>query len=251
MAFAPVNPQAKLWQAAGLNKILVPEDFLLERKAPLVQKPENRLPKRTGSHVCQAPAQARPVAAISPQTQKNGAWQPMPVENWPASWRERLGATRKASFVWTYQELGQDLTSAGGPTQENPQAAEKRFARGNFLRSIFRQLAFPPGSHSFWPVTMPETAAAANSLEHDLFWSGIMELGCGCLIIFGSAAAKIALPDKAVKPLSTFRESGVLALVLWDINGLVERPQKHAELLEYLRRFLMPISGGAGVVKGR
>lgn len=242
MAFAPLNLQAEIWKIAGLSHILA-QDVLLANHAPVAEnKTLSRNQFKSEPIKNPAPSPVPHPDTQSCQKDKVEEWHALQLDQWPHAWKEQLQRIRRAIFAWTYLDLGNDLVKSNAQIKEAQEFIQKRTARGNFLRSLFQQLAFPAGSNCLWPVSLPATSGNSQ-LEHDLFWSGIEKLGCHGVIIFGSGASRIAFPDKSLKPLSCFRAHGALTVILWDIDGLAERIAMHAEVTEYLRSCLRQICG--------
>lgn len=237
MAFANVNPFARMWRDAGLKYILTTPEYVRAREAES-RKRAPALAPRAGSKKPQfvaAPLEKKEPLPAAPENQ----WKAAPIETWPQGLQALFKTVKPAQIAWTYPELGADLAFSRIGVKEADSG--KRKARGNFLRKLFQQLAFPAGTHCFWPLDDSEDNCSDNASKYDVFWSAILRLHCKGLIVFGSAASAIALPGKTVKPLSCFRMHGVPVIVLWDINGLAERDGVFDQVCEYLRAYLRQI----------
>lgn len=239
MAFAAVNPIAELWRGAGLKQILVPETF---REA--IKNAGRREPSIAQSLRSASPSPSRKLVPEKNTTQVNAqaerkrpaVWQPLPFESWPQTLQTQFKNTQKGQFAWTYRELGDDLAFARVGRKSGDD--QKRKQRGKFLRELFQVLAFPAGTHCFWPVCEAGTENPEASEIYDLFWSAVQKLGCRGLIVLGSSAANIILPGMTLKPLSCVRAHGIPTVVLWDINGLAEKADVSGQVCEYLRTYL-------------
>ncbi|MDR2799708.1 MAG: hypothetical protein LBB52_00385 [Desulfovibrio sp.] len=110
------------------------------------------------------------------------------ISVWPAPWKEIFGRTIRAPLLWTYRELGRDLTGQGNPD------------RAKFLRDLISCLDLPRGSNAFWPVSLasdadaPTDDAAAISREEQLiFYQGVQLIRPLLVIFFGTECADMAV----------------------------------------------------------
>jgi hypothetical protein len=155
---------------------------------------------------------------------------------WPAVWRERLKKTRIAPVVWTYWELGLDLCGTPDPQ------------RRDLLQELLRDLAHPPGTHSFWPPALP---VRDGSGEHELeanapvFWEGVKLLRGRAVMIMGTQALHaLDLPDRmrAMHPFQQLRHQGRLLIVLPPPEELIQEARRMQTLREFLRQALAPFA---------
>jgi len=154
--------------------------------------------------------------------------------NWPAIWQERLKKIRKAPVVWTYWELGRDLCDAPDPK------------RRELFQILLKDLAHPPGTHSFWPLALPgrdgEQQLEANAL---VFWEGVGLLHSRVVVIMGEQALHaLALPDRmlAMRPFQQVRHQGRLLIVLPPPDTFTQEAQRLRALREFLRQALAPFA---------
>ena len=203
--------------------------------APAAPAPEQRRP-------------ARPQAAEqAPETAAPGrSWRPLPPHVWPAVWQERLSRTRQGRVVWTYWNLGPDLCEAQAPGKAQ---------RSAFFRRLMQDLAYPAGTSTFWPAclpdpdAMPASPAPAEGEDRpryqpnaDVFWSGVQALHARAVVVMGSVAARALGLPAGVRPLQQLRHRGTLVWVLWDVEFLLDEPQRYAAMLAFVRRALQQIS---------
>ena len=282
MAFAPVNPLAAPWQARGLDWLLMPEDLPPELSlcvmpdavpaapvrrpqpaAPRAPRPVRPLPSQLqqegqgGAPVASpapaapAPEQRRPArpqaAEQAPETAAPvRSWRPLPPHVWPAVWQERLSRTRQGRVVWTYWNLGPDLCEAQAPGKAQ---------RSAFFRRLMQDLAYPAGTSTFWPACLPDPDAMPASPgpaegedrpryqpNADVFWSGVQALHARAVVVMGSVAARALGLPAGVRPLQQLRHRGTLVWVLWDVEFLLDEPQRYAAMLAFVRRALQQIS---------
>ena len=203
--------------------------------APAAPAPEQRRPARPQAAE-QAPETAAPVRS----------WRPLPPYVWPAVWQERLSRTRQGRVVWTYWNLGPDLCEAQAPGKAQ---------RSAFFRRLMQDLAYPAGTSTFWPAclpdpdAMPASPAPAEGEDRpryqpnaDVFWSGVQALHARAVVVMGSVAARALGLPAGVRPLQQLRHRGTLVWVLWDVEFLLDEPQRYAAMLAFVRRALQQIS---------
>lgn len=203
--------------------------------APAAPAPEQRRPARPQAAE-QAPEAAAPVRS----------WRPLPPHVWPAVWQERLSRTRQGRVVWTYWNLGPDLCEAQAPGKAQ---------RSAFFRRLMQDLAYPAGTSTFWPACLPDPDAMPASPgpaegedrpryqpNADVFWSGVQALHARAVVVMGSVAARALGLPAGVRPLQQLRHRGTLVWVLWDVEFLLDEPQRYAAMLAFVRRALQQIS---------
>lgn len=203
--------------------------------APAAPAPEQRRPARPQAAE-QAPETAAPVRS----------WRPLPPHVWPAVWQERLSRTRQGRVVWTYWNLGPDLCEAQAPGKAQ---------RSAFFRRLMQDLAYPAGTSTFWPACLPDPSAMPASPapaegedrpryqpNADVFWSGVQALHARAVVVMGSVAARALGLPAGVRPLQQLRHRGTLVWVLWDVEFLLDEPQRYAAMLAFVRRALQQIS---------
>lgn len=208
---------------------------LVASPAPAAPAPEQRRPSRPQSAE-QAPETAAPVRS----------WRPLPPHVWPAVWQERLSRTRQGRVVWTYWNLGPDLCEAQAPGKAQ---------RSAFFRRLMQDLAYPAGTSTFWPACLPDPDAMSASPapaegedrpryqpNADVFWSGVQALHARAVVVMGSVAARALGLPAGVRPLQQLRHRGTLVWVLWDVEFLLDEPQRYAAMLAFVRRALQQIS---------
>ena len=203
--------------------------------APAAPAPEQRRPARPQAAE-QAPETVAPVRS----------WRPLPPHVWPAVWQERLSRTRQGRVVWTYWNLGPDLCEAQAPGKAQ---------RSAFFRRLMQDLAYPAGTSTFWPACLPDPDAMPASPgpaegedrpryqpNADVFWSGVQALHARAVVVMGSVAARALGLPAGVRPLQQLRHRGTLVWVLWDVEFLLDEPQRYAAMLAFVRRALQQIS---------
>ena len=203
--------------------------------APAAPAPEQRRTARP------RPAEQAPAAVAAARS-----WRPLPPHVWPAVWQERLSRTRQGRVVWTYWNLGPDLCEAQAPGKAQ---------RSAFFRRLMQDLAYPAGTSTFWPAclpdpdAMPASPAPAEGEDRpryqpnaDVFWSGVQALHARAVVVMGSVAARALGLPAGVRPLQQLRHRGTLVWVLWDVEFLLDEPQRYAAMLAFVRRALQQIS---------
>lgn len=115
--------------------------------------------------------------------------------------------------------------------------------RRDFLRRMIRDLGYPAGTHTFWPVCLPPQDApdAPEQESADAFWAGLRLLRARGAVIMGSAAARAAGMPAGLRPLQSLFFHGFRVFILWDMANLVRQEQRYGKILEFLRVSLRPL----------
>lgn len=261
MAFALLNPLAAPWQHLGLRYLLAPADLPPElslcgsssetaapapsgtRSAPVPPSaPAARRPGCPAPQSVAAPADSRPHAAPqadrTPSARAGHAWQPLAPALWPDAWQQRLRQTRPGRIVWTYWNLGNDLSGVETPGRQQ---------RSAFFQRLLQALHHPAGSHTFWPVCLPasgqpaQNGPAAPQPQADVFWSGLPRLGARGVVIMGSAAVDAVQLPGSLRPLQHTIYRGHRVWVLWDVDNMLSESQRYSQMLAMLRQALHPL----------
>lgn len=267
MAFADLSFTAALWRGRGLCWLTagadLPPGLSLTAEASATAAPpapvarSGRPPSSASSRAVRPPrpaareeqARERPAPQAATPAQTSPRWRPQAPDTLPHAWQSRLAATRPGLVAWTYWNLAQDLSAAGGSAAGEDADAEARALRRSFLGRLLRELAHPAGTHTFWPACMPD--APQGAAEEDVpdfaahpeaFWSGAAHLGCRAVIVMGSAAVRaLGLPGNA-RPLSQLRWRGQHVLVLWEVDSLAQDAARFGPTLAFLRQALGPVT---------
>lgn len=261
MAFAYLNPQAVPWQRLGVRHLLAPGDLPPELSLtvdgadlplPAVSRPplvgagrptfrprggeqERALPARPAAPAASAPRRPSPAPQPRPAPASGGAeqtWQPLARALWPAPWQERLDRTRAGQVAWTYWQLGGDLCN-----ERQPGKAE----RGAFFRRILQDLGHPQGTHTFWPVCLPDADGELRA-NAEVFWSGVQALRARGVVIMGSAAARAAALPGRLEPLTHRIFRGRLVWILRDVDNMLGDEARYVRMLAFLRNALHILS---------
>lgn len=193
------------------------------------------------------PASVQTEGGPAAQTSGSRLWKPLAPDVWPTPWRKQLERTRPGLVLWTYWNLGLDLSNA---------RAEGQMERRTFLQKLLQDLAHPAGTHTFWPAGLPEegdarpaappVASAAREdglVPHaDAFWSGASRLGARGVVVMGSAAVKALGLPSGLRPLQQARYRGHMVWVLWDVDYMQREDQRYASMLAFLRQALRQVT---------
>jgi hypothetical protein len=177
-----------------------------------------------------------PPREISPQPEAKAPQAAPDPAGWPAVWQDRLRKTRRAPVVWTYWELGRDLCGVPDPK------------RRELLQALLKDLAHPPGTHSFWPLALPgQGGDGEQKLEANasVFWAGVRLLHSRVVMIMGpQALPSLALPDRllAMLPFQQARHQGRLLIVLPSPDEFIQEARRIQSLREFLRQALAPFA---------
>ena len=121
----------------------------------------------------------RELAKSAPrQTERDEHDPPEQTSLWPEPWASLFKAVRRpARTVWTYMELGLDLSGSPDP------------ARRETLLKLTSALAWPKGSIAYWPLAVPKDGNLAP--DKTLFLKGAMAIRARLIVCFGRKAAEI------------------------------------------------------------
>ncbi len=125
---------------------------------------------------------------------------------WTQYWNS---VTKKPKVIFTYYELGQDLTGNPDP------------ARRSFFQQLMNRLTWPKGTCAFWPM------AAYHDNSHypdeSLFWRGAIKLMAGYMACFGEQALSVICPGAKVGQV--VMKNDVLVYALPSIEDLARMEQ--------------------------
>ncbi len=259
MAFALLTAEALHLQGMGLRFVLMPEPTpqspaaapqargstpargtapasgtaprqqWQSRQADSRHRPAQRPPVQTApGSAPQAPDKPAPQAASD--RQQPAAPRTATPARWPEPWSALLDRTRPGRVAWTYHGLGHDL--CGTPNT----------LRRRRLQELIRFLALPAGTHTFWPVGLPEPDEDGKPVivpRPDLFWDGLHRLDSRVLIVLGSPAARCIGVTGPIRPMFSPMQAfnGVRLLITWDIDSLDDE-QKMNGTRTFLRAML-------------
>ncbi len=248
MAFGHLDTPVHLvpWQQHGVDFILTKENLPLGFSLCHTQQtpsPQNNIPNTQVSPSAQPLQQAQPNKVQSrPQVRRTyaqdiapaQAHNPtptnanlfLPPEHWPKPWQELLQKTAPAPVVWTYWNLGEDLTG---------NASDERRA---FLRKILGDLALPKGTNAFWPAAMSLQNGQEPMAHTQAFWSGVQMLKARAVVVMGQPATKALELPPDLRPFMQARHNGCFVVVLRDVDLLISEPHLYANVREFLRKSL-------------
>jgi hypothetical protein len=183
-------------------------------------------------------APAKPAGDAAPAASTVDAPQPSELfpdtPRWPSAWAALFARTPQAPLVWTYPELGADLSGQGDK------------ARAACLRELIGSLGLPRGSSAFWPLSLPDADPDSDLAQREhaspagfYFRQGIHLLQPHGIILFGRqalAASGLPLPLGAAYSQSLL--GGVLHLLLPDFATILASPADFSKTAAYLRASL-------------
>jgi len=242
VAAATVNgfrtPTLSALKQAGLEYLLCNEAQALWAITPEAAPAKQNATPRAARPPSSLPRRRPPVAEAAPATQAVRVPEQDKCETpWPAVWQEQVKRAKIAPVVWTYWELGLDLSGAPDITR-----------RELFQTLLVQTLAHPAGTHSFWPVALPEQdgqGEAQMKPNARVFWEGVKLLGGRAVVIMGAQALDaLALPERlrAMQPFQQDRHQGRLLIVLPAPATLIQEAWRMPALGEFLRRTLAPFA---------
>lgn len=165
-----------------------------------------------------------------------------PLE-WPEAWQVLLARTSPAPIVWTYAELGEDLSGNGDKD------------RSTYLRRLISSLQLPKGSSAFWPVRLApfigedaEASREANNAtrsadESEFFQAGLQRLSPRVVIMLGAPAMELSglnLPTSI--PFTQQIHKGILYVLLPDFASLLGKGALQERAGVFLRAALSGLS---------
>ena len=156
--------------------------------------------------------------------------------DWPGPWSSWFGRVAPAPVLWTYHELGADLTGIG-----------RSLERSAFFKNLITELGLPKGSSVFWPSAMPMAEAegeAAPVANPAVFAAGLARLGPQVVIVFGEAAlADMGLAGR-IRPFRQEMVEGKLLLCLPEITTLLRNQTQRGSAVSLLRAVLSSVAFG-------
>lgn len=177
-----------------------------------------------------------PPRDVSDRAERPGrVWRPLAPALWPDVWQQRLQKTRPGRIVWTYWNLGNDLSGVDTPGRQE---------RSAFFQRLLQALQHPQGSHTFWPVCLPAAPSAGEAAlqaNADVFWSGLPRLGARGVVIMGSAAVDAVQLPGGLRPLQHTIHRGHRVWVLWDVDNMLHESQRYGRMLAMLQQAFHPL----------
>ena len=176
--------------------------------------------------------EAPPIAASLAFAPRAGV--PRDPAAWPGPWGGWAAKITPAPVLWTYHELGADLTGIG----RSPE-------RSVFFKDLIGELRLPKGSSVFWPSAMPvaETGDTAPLLaDAAVFSAGIARLAPQVVIVFGARALEDIGLDGAVRCFGQAMVEGRLLLLAPEISALLQNRAQRASTVSLLRAVLTSVS---------
>ena len=145
-------------------------------------------------------------------------------KNLPPIWQERLNHTKKARVIWTYWNLGEDLCGNASPL------------RRELVQKIIQDLKHPVGTHSFWPIALPENGEL--KANHIAFWTGVEQLKSRIIIVLGNQASR-ALGFNINDTLFHFTKHQEYSIIFSkDVDILSQNQAVYSRMINQLRSFL-------------
>ncbi len=234
---APHTPQAPRAQMTHTAQSTHTVQATAQQQGAPTHGQKNQAQWQSKHYATQSTHQSPPPAPLSVPSTAQGQTKPdmstqgqarlsLPREQWPQDWQARFHATKPARVIWTYWNLGHDL------------CGEASDARRHLLRKILAELKHPAGTHSFWPMALPQENSAELVPNIPVFWSGVRLLDARVLIILGDAAAKALGYNVYDMPFKEFRKQDKLVILAKDMEVLMEKPHMYSMLMDYLRPHL-------------
>jgi len=194
------------------------------------QQPSSGSAAASGDGTAPAAAQAPIAVPSGPLAFASRSGVPVNPGEWPEPWSGWFAKTAPAPVLWTYHELGADLTGIG----RSPE-------RSQFFKNLIGELRLPKGSSVFWPGAMPVVEVSGEAVlraDAALFAAGVSRLMPQIVIVFGENTLEdIGLAGK-IQPLRQAMVEGKLLLCLPDIDSLLQSQGQRASSVPLLRAVL-------------
>jgi hypothetical protein len=216
-------------QGANLA-VAVPPSASAEGGSAVVQK---ETPKPVGIAQAVPKASARTATVAPAVTFASSKEIPKSPADWPEPWAGWFAKTVPASVLWTYHELGADVTDIGR-SQE----------RSGFFKSLIGELGLPKGSSVFWPSAMPSASDSSLRADAPLFASGLRFLMPRVVVVFGDAALEdMGLAGKA-NQFGQVMVEGKLLVLLPGIEELLRGEAQRSSSVSLLRALFSTVNFG-------
>ena len=152
--------------------------------------------------------------------------------DWPEPWAGWFAKTAPASVLWTYHELGADVTGIGHSRE-----------RSSFFKSLIGELGLPKGSSVFWPSAMP-SADASLQADASLFASGLRLLMPRVVVVFGDSALEDMDLSGKIKQFGQVMVEGKLLVLLPGIEELLHGEAQRSSAVSLLRALFSTVNFG-------
>jgi len=147
-------------------------------------------------------------------------------EAWQNLWRKLV----PAPVVWSYAELGLDLTGQAKPE------------RSALLKGLIAALGMPKGSSTFWPFCLAPDQVSAQAGGH-VFQMGLARSKAKALVLFGpESPLQCGLANAPCSAFTQFIHKGVLVLVLPEMSALLDDSRLNQQTIVFLRATLADLA---------
>ncbi len=223
---------AKPWQDAGLDFLLIEDEFRLAELKKTKQKKDVKkpifTPKLDEAKNLQASPRSSEEAKERDVVQTNANISLLKEYEWPEAWHElwaKIARHEHPKIAWTYTGLHDDLLA-------NENRLEQR---QEIIRELVKGLKNPNGTHVFVPYDKANDAGKLLTVEDNSFyWSAVSRFKVQYLFVFGSKTRdELLLPSRGVNSVILFKNYRIYLLP--DINKLIGDMAGVKALLEYLK----------------
>lgn len=248
LAVAPVSlsPSLRAWAQAGVTHVLFDAPVSLAAVSAAAAANVRREPPAVPARASAAPTAVSPApSVVKPAAPAGAAEKPaiaapppalafaprdtVPADSslWPEPWSGWAAKIAPAPVLWTYHELGADLTGIG-------RSAE----RSAFFRDIIGELRLPKGSSVFWPCAMPVEDSSQNIVlqkNSPIFSCGVTYLSPQILVVFGERALDDMDLSGACAVFRQVMVEGKLLVLLPEIGDLLGGSAQRSSVVSLLR----------------
>lgn len=151
---------------------------------------------------------------------------------WPDFWRAWFAKVAPAAVLWTYHELGADVTGVGRSVE-----------RSEFFKKLLGALALPRGSSVFWPTAMPASAQEQTLVAHpEVFAAGLRLLSPQVVVVLGEKALEETGYSGSPGVFGQTMAEGALLVLLPGIEELLRGESQRASAVSILRALFSTIT---------
>ena len=173
------SQDGRIAAVADRDSHIPPASGKYEAEPPVPSIPASQAAGQQGgfSKHSAAPNMSRAVAAVSSPVSSSQHLQTaefVEPSSWPDEWQAIFSRTSPAPLLWTYADLGADLTGRGSKE------------RSSCLRTLIGTLNLPRGSSAFWPVSLHSDPA-----ELFFFQAGLQLLAPKVVVMLGAEAVAL------------------------------------------------------------
>ena len=247
VAHVTLSPYLQAWSAAGVSHVLFEQPVQIaavlaaQKSMPTMDGGAATVPAaavrqvpHTGLQTLARVSKMQPTADVVGRTFASREGLSEQAAVWTPAWSLFREKAIQAPIVWTYHELGADLSGTGRSTE-----------RSAFFRQIIAELQLRKGSSSFWPCALPFVGAdGVISFEASpaYFAAGIDLLAPRLVVVFGRRALSDIGLDDGIPYFTHILVEGKLIVFLPEVSDLLQGVAQRASSVSLLRAVVATLS---------